>query len=1176
MYVNMGDPYRTTILFDGSVGEFIVGNWGDHVEEKEREYEAKQTKEDDMKVGRMKAIAARLNREYATNKGTDQDEGIRLRHNMLLAASDELSGLGWLGTLNEEKGLDVEYVNFGERSEITLICDGTAEQFLVGDPHELIERKTREYESQLEKTADTSNNEPDHAAIKRGDDIAAIRTAVRDGESVYIGEREYYVYSTNNSFANLYAMDELEALPDVIGEYPEERPFDWEALANDPFDLTRAIRNNRFPVTDYFLDIEDFRRAVISNRRNLDISRRMDITRREAGPEYSPALQTNGSPYYTVGDSVFLDGDKQNEIQAVSGRYVWSVEKNDGKEASGFRGENADRMSIQDFERQFFANPLNNEAISLAKTIERVAERFHTPHILDLNSFAEMLNRERADKKTWRMKHPEQTIRELLQEVAEDIDYCAYGSAGEGKKNTDLRIIDVYGQDESLIYDYVTDKFMAGKFQDVVRAKEHEYEAERARFESLAERLNDKLSRPEESDARNHAHLVTDLLAEANKEIGGNGVLIFSDEEYGVYIRYVDLSGTEYRQTILYDGNQKTFLVDNWRDLAERQEHEYSERQRKKAGLENDEPEAAAGGNEPAKRYELNYGHMGNGLTVWNCLEERGGDYVTVAHIASDRTVKFYDENLPDSIKEQILHEAKTSDARISATQDIPVFSTPPQIEQQSPVLDEISESQPDTTTETTSDLTPSKSILDDLDWPKPRNKTEEFRQEFTKKIIGLMEQGEAFWQKPWTSPEVSLPCNAKTGNRYNGVNIVYLMVSSMAQHFTDPRWMTYKQADEAGYHVKQGEKGTKIEFYTEYDPSKTKKGAENTDRKIQEMMDRGASPDEIENALEDQKKLIVKTYSVFNAQQIEGIEPINADIPENGDTFRYHDRAESIMDNCGVPIRYGSPSAAYSPSRDEIRMPNREWFTTPEYFYATALHEISHSTGHTSRMNRDITNSFGTEAYAMEELRAEMASAFVFQDIGMSVTPEDMEEYVKEHAAYTQNWLKTLKDDYKEFYKATRDAVKIADYVLAYDRTLEKANEASHAADEAKPVPTTAYPQPEQINPTQTPEVAKGTNPVQAAKALIGQSAIVTNAQKGKTYTGDIVQIGSNYAIQKIGPERGVIHNLNKITDPNELTALLQKPKEERRVSISYDNEHRASLKKQSREEERETAVTR
>jgi hypothetical protein len=220
--------------------------------------------------------------------------------------------------------------------------------------------------------------------------------------------------------------------------------------------------------------------------------------------------------------------------------------------------------------------------------------------------------------------------------------------------------------------------------------------------------------------------------------------------------------------------------------------------------------------------------------------------------------------------------------------------------------------------------------------------------------------------------------------------------------------------------------------------------------------------------------------------------------------------------------------------------------------------------------MNRNcLGKPFGTQEYAMEELRAEMASAFVFQEIGMPLSAEDMAEHVENHAAYTQNWLKTLKDDYKEFYRAVRDAVKIADYTLGYEKTQIKTNEILNTPiNSDTPAPTS----------DQTPEAAQATpdDPVQTAKSLIGQAAIVTSAQKGRTYTGEILKVGEEYAVQKIGADRGIIHNLNKIANSNERAVLLNLPKDDRHVSISYDGEYKASVKAVTREEERESAVTR
>ncbi|GHV30716.1 hypothetical protein FACS1894167_12000 [Synergistales bacterium] len=436
------------------------------------------------------------------------------------------------------------------------------------------------------------------------------------------------------------------------------------------------------------------------------------------------------------------------------------------------------------------------------------------------------------------------------------------------------------------------------------------------------------------------------------------------------------------------------------------------------------------------------------------------------------------------------------------------------------------------------------KSVLDEFNWPKPHNKAEEFRQEFTKKIIATMERGEAFRQRPWTSPNIGLPYNTKTERRYNGVNIAYLAVAAMEKNYADPRRMTFKQAQGEGYSVNKGEHGTKIEFYTEYDPSGTKKGAEFLERKIQEMTEGGASQEDIEKMLEGQTVFIAKTYSVFNASQISGIEPLTIETPEQAE-FRYHERAEAIIDNCGVPIQYGFKTAGYSYSRDVIQIPNREHFKTSEDFYSTTLHEIAHSTGHSSRMNRDgLGKSFGSPEYAMEELRAEMASAFVFQEIGMSLSPEDMEKHIEGHAAYTQNWLASLQNDYKEFYKAVRDAAKIADYTLAYEKTRGKAGD------------------------IQTPDTI---NPVIAAKSIMGETSLVTAAQANRTYSGEIIHAYSSHAVQRIGAGRGIIHNLGKIDNPEGFTELMGQ-----KISISHDKERKGRVSIPSKDQVPDTEFSR
>jgi antirestriction protein ArdC len=1258
-FVDVGDPDRPTILFDGHEGKFLAGSRND-IFESQKQAQGKE----DAEISGLERIAERLNVEFSERKKGYRDHISHLVAEMLKEVSDEIGGFGAEGTLDEERGIDIQYINMGDAYNLTILFDSTKNEFLATTWADVMEEKEREYERRAEREPEEPELEREGDEKNRDVDTASFLAAVKSGDSVYIGERQYYIHSANRFHANLYAMDELDALPDEMTLFEDHPPYKKEELLKDPYGLTLGVRKNALPVTDYFMDIEAFRDTVVSNPRNSDIIRDMGLKVPERENPIIPVPQTNASPYYAVGDTVYLKGDAKVRIHAIGNINVWCSTE------SGELGE-IQRIGLRDLNRDFFENRRNEEAVERGRAIEESGEK-QTVSSVNLPALAERLNEERKDIRAWEAAHPDKTIQEWLDEISKDIKCESFGPLGEPPKGTDLWRINLKGRDESLFYDYIEQKFLYGKTSDVYRTKEAEHEQYLERLESLAGRLNGRISDFRESDAPDMRHYVTDLLADANREMRGDGVSISSDEERGVYVRYVDKHGNPYIPTILYDGHEEKFLAGSLHDLERKQIGEHERLQSEKEELANfkdiaarhnariaesegmsdedrdmiayrllSESIASIGGdnlsviyqkdrgpvidyvdiderrpftlvydreskhflvgdphallkekeNEIGERenstrelstnteksYDLGYGHLGNGLTVWNHLEERDGDYVTVAHIAPDRAVSFRDENLPESVKEQILDIARTSDARISATQDAPVFDTPPIEENQEldgPAPEPGNGSTPQSSetelplddsakSPTPEPQTQAKSILGELDWPKPRNKTEEYRQEFTKKIISLMEQGEAFWQQPWKSPDTCLPYNAKTGNRYNGVNIAYLMVSSIKQGFSDPRWMTYKQAQEEGYQVKQGEHGTRIEFYTEYDPSKTKKGSEAIDRRIQEMMASGLSRDEIDKALEDQKILIVKTYTVFNASQIEGIEPLETNISGSEKEFRYHERAESIMDNCGVPIRYGMPGAAYNKSQDIIKMPNREWFKTPEHFYATVLHEIAHSTGHPSRMNRDdLGHPFGSPEYAMEELRAEMASAFVFQEIEMPLSSEDMEGYVKDHAAYTQHWLGKLKEDYKEFYSAVRDATKIADYTLAYE----------HARDRGNISPATGN----TVKPNTAEAAAAIYDPVQAAKDLIGESAIVTNAQRGRTYTGEILRIDDGHAIQRTGPNRGIIHNLGKFGDPAAPSKLSELPDKKAKVSISYDGSLRASLKTASREEERETSVTR
>jgi antirestriction protein ArdC len=296
--------------------------------------------------------------------------------------------------------------------------------------------------------------------------------------------------------------------------------------------------------------------------------------------------------------------------------------------------------------------------------------------------------------------------------------------------------------------------------------------------------------------------------------------------------------------------------------------------------------------------------------------------------------------------------------------------------------------------------------------------KTEEHRKEFVDKIFDLMQQGQMFWQRPWNVADIA-PVNAVSGRAYRGCNIVYLLTSGMLQGYDDPRWLTYKQAQEKGWQVKKGSKGTRIEFWSSLQKADP---------------DASATHDDTSGNGEEQSIRYCKLYHVFNAAQVDGIPPLEVEEPPIKN-FIPHEKSERIMLNCGVMFQYGGGAAFYRPSEDKIYMPERDRFYDEAHFYSTALHEIAHSTGHPSRLNRNLKGDRRSSEYAREELRAEMASAFMQMDLGFSLTEEGMKEHTEQHAAYVQSWLEHLKKDYREFYQATHDAVKIADYVLAYGK---------------------------------------------------------------------------------------------------------------------------------------------
>ena len=291
--------------------------------------------------------------------------------------------------------------------------------------------------------------------------------------------------------------------------------------------------------------------------------------------------------------------------------------------------------------------------------------------------------------------------------------------------------------------------------------------------------------------------------------------------------------------------------------------------------------------------------------------------------------------------------------------------------------------------------------------------------------IIKQLKEGTAPWQKPWEPGERFMPYNPTTGNEYRGMNAVWLMSVSQARGFTDARWMTYRQSQEQDAQVRKGEKGTPIQFWKwqGLEPVKDANG--------KPVLDQDGQP--VRQMVRYERPRVMGAV-VFNAEQIEGLSPAPAR-PVRPEWER-HEQAETILANSGVPIRHTPGDRAfYRLAEDTITMPERTQFGTGDRYYATALHELGHATGHPSRLARDLSHPFGSEGYAREELRAEIGSLMLGEQLGIGHDPS-------QHVAYVASWIKALEEDPREVFRAAADAEKIVKLVRSYELGQEQASD--------------------------------------------------------------------------------------------------------------------------------------
>lgn len=304
------------------------------------------------------------------------------------------------------------------------------------------------------------------------------------------------------------------------------------------------------------------------------------------------------------------------------------------------------------------------------------------------------------------------------------------------------------------------------------------------------------------------------------------------------------------------------------------------------------------------------------------------------------------------------------------------------------------------------------------------------FHETVAEKLIEKLKEGTAPWQKPWQAgdPGAVMPINPTTGKRYRGINAIHLM----SQGHTDQRWMTYKQAAAVDAQVRKGEKGTPIQYWKfseEYDK---------LDASGKPVLDAKGEPIKQTVKLERPRVFFA---TVFNAEQIDGLPAIQ---PRKQQDWNAVERAEQILQASGAVIRHGEQNRAfYRPATDSIHLPDKGQFPTADNYYATALHELGHWTGHESRLDRDLVHPFGSEGYAKEELRAEIASMILGDELGIGHDPG-------QHVAYVGSWIKALEEDPLEIFRAAADAEKIQDYVLGLEqKQVQEQSTQQRQADE-------------------------------------------------------------------------------------------------------------------------------
>ncbi|MBQ8982038.1 MAG: DUF1738 domain-containing protein [Lachnospiraceae bacterium] len=288
-------------------------------------------------------------------------------------------------------------------------------------------------------------------------------------------------------------------------------------------------------------------------------------------------------------------------------------------------------------------------------------------------------------------------------------------------------------------------------------------------------------------------------------------------------------------------------------------------------------------------------------------------------------------------------------------------------------------------------------------------DKVMEERKKLVEQIIANMRQGYVMPKEKWDRSMSMHIVNPVSHAKYRGINFVRLYLSMIENGYQDGRWMTYKQAESQGWQVRKGEHGVRLEKYI-------------FERTVEEE-----NPDtgKMEKVTKRLKTPMVNQFVVFNGSQIDGIPKLEELPPIEHDEILQI--AEDVIASSDCPIVETMEGRAYySPLLDEIHLPVRDLFIDQKSFLATTMHEMVHSTGHSSRLDRDLSGFFGSESYAREELRAELGAFFLEHDLGIQLEGQ----HFNSHTHYLQSWISVLEKDPNELFRAITDSQKATTYI--------------------------------------------------------------------------------------------------------------------------------------------------